>query len=877
MATGQITILDITDLPSLQGYLSATQPKHQFLNTAGTSYNPSWIEAPNLIFAELYRLGGGTNIIAASEVKSIKWYKDGVELIASDESIVLNPVGSGNGLNTSITIGTDSLMNATTPGMRITCEIQYSPGPAYDATPITIKLDIDFFLSVQGNEGGVGPAGSDSYTVGLTNETHTISCDQNGIPNTGELGLAGSTSSNIIVFKGASQLIPVAETVTPVSGEYNYVLGEPVNCTVVRNDDESFYISEVTADSGSITVMVSLEGDTLIVPKIFTWTKSKMGVDGAPAQVIDITGSQVFTYNTAGILIGPGAITMTAAKKNIDGVVTWKYDGNGADPVTIVENVPGETVISGDTLQVYPAATIWSTFKSLTFEASIDTVKDTFTMYKVQDGAAGEATVVYDINSTQYVIAKDAPDAATSGIHTNVVVTGKKYIGTSGTTYGYLTVTANGDTETETATANSIVTAIADDSGKTSYTVRLYDSANKTTLLDTLVIPVVFKGLSGGDGEPGVAGLDALTPVLTNEAHTLPVDEDEVVTYTGSGTDIYVYEGSTALQYDGSGSAPGTFTITPAVTSGALTTIGEITDSGSCATVAQHNLMETDLAVVTYTITGKRTNGTTFTLVKSQTLSKVKAGVSIVPSLYATSEVFKNAPSSAEITLTMDLYKAGIAITSGVTYAWYKQPSENVLGTGKTLVIRPADVDSLEVFRCVTTYNSKTYTDYITIIDITDPYQIELLSTNGNIFKNGLGSTTLKAVVRRNGTIEDASGALLLYIWRKVDKDGNNDGVANKGAQIPDIAIDQTMPGLTATLTGSSTMFTAGKYFVFGEEKVARRVFSIVGTTVTFTEATTVAIGTGVPVYAITNTNSVDITAADVYEKASFFVDVDTP
>jgi hypothetical protein len=72
-------------------------------------------------------------------------------------------------------------------------------------------------------------------------------------------------------------------------------------------------------------------------------------------------------------------------------------------------------------------------------------------------------------------------------------------------------------------------------------------------------------------------------------------------------------------------------------------------------------------------------------------------------------------------------------------------------------------------------------------------------------------------------------------------------------------------------------MFTAGKYFVFGEEKVARRVFSIVGTTVTFTEATTVAIGTGVPVYAITNTNSVDITAADVYEKASFFVDVDTP
>ena len=39
--------------------------------------------------------------------------------------------------------------------------------------------------------------------------------------------------------------------------------------------------------------------------------------------------------------------------------------------------------------------------------------------------------------------------------------------------------------------------APANGDGKTSYTVRLYDTASKTTLLDTQTIPVVFKGASG--------------------------------------------------------------------------------------------------------------------------------------------------------------------------------------------------------------------------------------------------------------------------------------------------------------------------------------------------------------------------------------------
>ncbi|GAG07155.1 unnamed protein product, partial [marine sediment metagenome] len=46
------------------------------------------------------------------------------------------------------------------------------------------------------------------------------------------------------------------------------------------------------------------------------------------------------------------------------------------------------------------------------------------------------------------------------------------------------------------------------------------------------------------------AGVDAITIVLSNEAHTLPTTNLGVVTYTGSGTTIKVWEGTNPLNVD---------------------------------------------------------------------------------------------------------------------------------------------------------------------------------------------------------------------------------------------------------------------------------------------------------------------------------------
>jgi hypothetical protein len=124
----------------------------------------------------------------------------------------------------------------------------------------------------------------------------------------------------------------------------------------------------------------------------------------------------------------------------------------------------------------------------------------------------------------------------------------------------------------------------------------------------------------------GADGLDAITVISTNQAHTLPAASDGTVTsYAGSGTTISVYEGTTALDYDGSGTSNSTWTVSATPTS---ISAGGISDSGNNAIVADHSGMSATQASITYNISGKRANGDSFTASTIQTLTKAIAGTS---------------------------------------------------------------------------------------------------------------------------------------------------------------------------------------------------------------------------------------------------------
>ena len=120
-------------------------------------------------------------------------------------------------------------------------------------------------------------------------------------------------------------------------------------------------------------------------------------------------------------------------------------------------------------------------------------------------------------------------------------------------------------------------------------------------------------------------GSNGITVMLSNEAHTLPNSVANVVTYTGSGTNINVWQGATALTEDSSSPyANSTFRVTAA---GTGITPGAVTGTGTTTlTYGNSSAMTTDPAKIIFTIIATLKDGTAITVTKQQSLSFSNAG-----------------------------------------------------------------------------------------------------------------------------------------------------------------------------------------------------------------------------------------------------------
>ena len=170
-----------------------------------------------------------------------------------------------------------------------------------------------------------------------------------------------------------------------------------------------------------------------------------------------------------------------------------------------------------------------------------------------------------------------------------------------------------------------------------------------------------------------VRGGSSLIPVLSNDSHTFPADSSGVVaagSYTGSGTNLTVSEGSEELIYDAVGTANGTWKVTA---TGSNITPGAITDGGSHAVVANHSAMLSaqDLASVTYAITGKTKAGVAFTLNKVQSFTKAKSGVNGASGLNsAVLFIYQRAATAPALPSAAVTYTFATGAVTGLTNGW---------------------------------------------------------------------------------------------------------------------------------------------------------------------------------------------------------------
>lgn len=105
-------------------------------------------------------------------------------------------------------------------------------------------------------------------------------------------------------------------------------------------------------------------------------------------------------------------------------------------------------------------------------------------------------------------------------------------------------------------------------------------------------------------------------------------------------------------------------------------------------------------------------------------------------------------------------YDGSVPIDSGAAYLWekYVSGSWNPLPgeSGSSLSVDGASVAGMASYRCTMTYAGRNYQDVITLIDKTDNYQLDIDSSAGDVFKNGIGETVMTARLWQNGAEVDA-------------------------------------------------------------------------------------------------------------------------
>ena len=345
------------------------------------------------------------------------------------------------------------------------------------------------------------------------------------------------------------------------------------------------------------------------------------GRDGTSARTIRLgADSQIFTVDNSGS-ISPSTITLTANTQNVSGSLTF----NATNGVTLTGSGNTRTIGNGE----FSNDAITQTVVSVTGSEAGSTFTDEITIVKLNAGTdaitifntnqshtlpASSSGVVLDYNGSGTTI--KVFEGTTELSYNNDGTLGSDWdISTSVTPSGVITVgslTDNGDNVTF---GNH--SSMHDDSGSAVITYSVVGSRRDGREFEAETTQTITKAKEG---------LDSLTLTNTNTNHTFVANSSGLVSsYSDGGTDIQVIEGGTELTFTTGTPSNGEFTVSIGNTSG----ITEGTASGNgttTLTISNPSAMTVSSAVVTYTITGKRIGGDSFTLTTTQTFSKAQAG-----------------------------------------------------------------------------------------------------------------------------------------------------------------------------------------------------------------------------------------------------------
>lgn len=144
----------------------------------------------------------------------------------------------------------------------------------------------------------------------------------------------------------------------------------------------------------------------------------------------------------------------------------------------------------------------------------------------------------------------------------------------------------------------------------------------------------------------------------------------------------------------------------------------------------------------------------------------------------------------------------GVFPTATVADIGTNMPDASGLTTRNTIVIKETAVNDIGVFKVeVIDNDAKTYVEYFTIYDISDPYDIRINSSTGDKLQNGVGSSVLTPVVY-NGSLLVSPLTGWYFNWDPRDQ-------AGKPAGFIDVAVTPSGAGRAVTANNTTTITLA--------------------------------------------------------------------
>ena len=440
-------------------------------------------------------------------------------------------------------------------------------------------------------------SGSDSFTTFLTNEAHVFSANSDGVVTS----TLADGSFETRFFRGAQQYN------FGTSGKSYSVsaTSSSIELTQSTNSNQrKFTPISVSADNGTASIILTDNNTGQTFPKTYTFSKSKKG---APVTTIAASPqSQTITSGSGGIGT-PTDVTITVNEGGSD----YGYDTAGAIPankfrITGVTNATNNNdgTISPDTpissTPVTGVATISYTnsegtaftSKTIPFDVGVAGLGDTGAA-----GSAGSDSLSIKLTASQYAVlynglgTKTAVAITLTGTHQNFSSPQYRFLenGTERQSWSTTSTYAIPDSQEAAANSTDLWRVEVREGGSGTYAA--FDEVN---------IYGLKQGTDGEAGDPGTAGADSYTVILTNESHTLPTTNTGTVTYTGSGTSIIVYKGSTEL--NSVTSTPGTNEFKVTVTSDTNITVGSQTVTGNPAVFGVASACNANTANILFSI-----------------------------------------------------------------------------------------------------------------------------------------------------------------------------------------------------------------------------------------------------------------------------------